>query len=90
MNLKLKTCIEGSIKSIGTYKHAVNKLNMINTSMDKTSCTTLDYRSTGQISQGDNPNKETLIYISYISCCYRLSLYNLSCPKSNRTIVCLE
>jgi len=50
MNLKLKTCIEGSIKSIGTYKYEVNKLNMINTSMDKTSCTSLDYRSTGQIS----------------------------------------
>ena len=28
MNLKLKTYIEGSMKSIGTYKHAVNKLNM--------------------------------------------------------------
>jgi len=28
MNLKLKTCMEGSMKSIGTYKHAVNKLNM--------------------------------------------------------------
>ena len=28
MNLKLKTFIEGSMKSIGTYKHAVNKLNM--------------------------------------------------------------
>ena len=27
MNLKWKTCIEGSMKSIGTYKHAVNKLN---------------------------------------------------------------
>jgi len=90
MNLKLKTCIEGSIKSIGTYKHVVNKLNMLNISMNKTSCTSSDYGSTGQISQGDNSNKETLNYIRYISFCHRLSLYNLSCPKSNRTIVCLE
>ena len=88
MNLKLKTCIEGSMKSIGTYKHAVNKLNMINTSMNKTSCTSSDYEFTGQIRQGDNPNKETLIYIPHILCRHRLSLYNLSCPKSNRTIVC--
>jgi len=28
MNQKLKTCIEGSMKSTGTYKHVVNKLNM--------------------------------------------------------------
>ena len=47
VNLKLKTCIEGSMKSIGTYKHAVNKLNMINISMDKTSCTSSDYGFSG-------------------------------------------
>ena len=84
MNLKLKTCIEGSMKSIGTYKHALN------TSMKKTSCTSSDYGFTGQIRQGDNPNKKTLIYIPHISCRHRLSLYNLSCPKNNRTIVCQE
>ena len=82
--------IEGSMKSIGTYKHAINKLNMISISMDKTSCTSSDYGFTGQICQGDNSNKETLIYIPHISCCHRLSLYNLSCPKNNRTIVHLE
>ena len=49
MNLKLKTYIEGSMKSIGTYKHAINKLNMITTSMDKTSCTSSDYGFTGHI-----------------------------------------
>ena len=87
MNLKLKTCIGGSMKSIGTYKYAVNKLNMINTSMDKTSCTSSDYEFTGQIRQGDNSDKETLIYIPHISYRHRLSLYNLSSPKSNRTIV---
>ena len=80
--------IEGSMKSIGTYKHAVNKLNMINTSIDKTSCTSSDYRFTGLIRQEDNPNKKTLIYIQHMSRRHRLSLYNLSCPKSNRTIVC--
>jgi len=47
-----------------------------------------DYEFTGQIRQGDNPNKETLIYIPHISYRHRLSLYNLSCLKSNRTIVC--
>ena len=88
MNLKLKIYIEGSMKSICTYKHAVNKLNIINTSMDKISCTSSNYGFTGLIRQGDNPNKETLIYIPHISCCHRLSLYNLSCPKSNRTILC--
>ena len=84
MNLKLKTCIEGSMKSIGTYKH------VINTSVDKTSCTSSDYRFMGLIRQGDNPNNETLIYIPHISCRNRLSLYNLSCPKSNKTIVYLK
>ena len=90
MNLKLKTCIEGSMKSIGTYKHAVNKLNMINTNMDKTSCTSSNYGFTEQIGQVDNPNKKTLIYIPHTLCRHRLSLYNLSCLKSNKTIVCLE
>jgi len=28
MNLKLKTYIEGSMNNLGTYKHAINKLNM--------------------------------------------------------------
>jgi len=58
--------------------------------MDKTSCTSSDYGFTGQIRQGDNPNKETLIYMPYISCRHRLSLYILSCIKNNRTIVYLE
>ena len=88
MNLKLKTCIEGSMKSIGTYKHAVNKLNMINTSMDNISCTSSYYGFTGQIRQGYNPNKETLIYVPHISYRHRQSLYNLSYPKNNRTRVC--
>ena len=35
--------------------------------MDKTSCTSSDYEFTGQIRQGNNPNKETLIYIHHIS-----------------------
>jgi len=56
--------------------------------MDKTSCISSDYGFTGLIRQGDNSNKETLIYIPHISCRHRLSLYNLSCSKSNRTIVC--
>ena len=47
MNLKLKTCMEGSMKSMSTYKHAIN------ISMDKTSCTSLDYGFTGLIRQGD-------------------------------------
>ena len=69
VNLKLKTCIGGSMKSIGTYKHAINKLNMINISMNKTSCTSSDYGLTGQIRQGDNPNKETLTiyHISHVA-----------------------
>jgi len=58
--------------------------------MDKTSCTSSDYGFTGQIRQGDNRNKETLIYIPYISYRYRLNLYILSCPKNNKTIVYLE
>ena len=43
--------------------------------------------STAQIRQEYNPNKETLIYITHISCRHLLSLYNLSGPKNNRTIV---
>ena len=58
--------------------------------MDKTSYTSSDYGFTGQIRQEDNPNKETLIYIPYISCRHRLSLYILSYPKNNRTVVYLE
>jgi len=44
----------------------------------------------GVIRQGDNPNKETLIYIPHIRCHHHLNLYNLSCPQGNRTRVCLE
>jgi len=47
MNLKLKTCIEGSMKSIGACGKLVK--HAINTSMDKTSCTSSDYGFTGQI-----------------------------------------
>jgi len=43
--------------------------------MDKTSCTSSDYEFTGQIRQGDNRNKETLIYIPHISYRHRLILY---------------
>ena len=57
--------------------------------MDKTSCISSDYEFTGLIRQGDNPNKETLIYIPHTSCRHRLNLYNLSYPKGNRTIVYL-
>jgi len=58
--------------------------------MGKTSCTSSDYGFTRLIRQGDNPNKETLIYRQHIPYRHRLSSYNLSCPQSNRTRVCLE
>jgi len=40
--------------------------------MDKTSCTSSDYGFTRSIRQGDNPNKETLIYIPHITCRHHL------------------
>ena len=33
------------------------------------------------VRRGDNPNKETLIYIPYIPCRHNLSVYNPSYPK---------
>ena len=81
INLNRKTCMENGIESIGTHKHAINII------MDKTSCISSDYGFMGLIRRGDNPNKETLIYIPHISCRHRLSLYNLSCPQGNRTRV---
>jgi len=58
--------------------------------MDKTSCISSEYGFTGSIRQGDNLNKETLIYIPHISCWHHLSSYNLICPQINRTRVWLE
>jgi len=46
--------------------------------VDKTSCIGLDFGFMRLIRQGDNPNKETLIYIPYTPCHYNLSSYNLS------------
>ena len=59
-------------------KHAIN------TSMDKATYTSLDYGFMRLIRRGDNPNKETLIYIPYISYHHDLSSYNLSCLHNNR------
>ena len=59
-------------------KHAIN------TSMNKTSCTSPDYRFMRLIHQGDNPNKEALIYKSYVQYHHDLSSYNLSCLHNNR------
>ena len=44
----------------------------------------------GVIRQGNNTNKETLIYIPHIQYHHHLSSYNLSYPQGNRTRVCLE
>jgi len=89
--------MENGIESISTHNHATNILtcdkytkHSINISMDKTSCISSDYRYTGLTRQGNNPNKETLIYIPHIRCHYPLSSSNLSCPQGNRTRVCLE
>jgi len=43
---------------------------------DKTNYTGSVDRFMRLIPRGDNPNKETLIYISYASCLHRLSTYN--------------
>ena len=48
INLNRKTCIENNMESIGTHKHAINtSIHTTITSMDKTSCTSSDYRFTG-------------------------------------------
>jgi len=72
------------------YKETCDKYikHAINISMDKTSFISSYYGFMGLIHQGDNPNKETLIYIPHIPCRLHLSSYNLSCPQSNRTRVC--
>jgi len=57
--------------------------------MDKTSCTSSDYRFIRLIRQGDNANKKTVTYTPHTPCRYHMSSYNLSC-HSNRTRVCLE
>jgi len=50
--------------------------HVINTSMNKTSCTSPDYGFMRLISREDNPNKETFICIPYTSSHHRLSLYS--------------
>ena len=40
-----KICIEYSVESIGTYKHGNKKSNnMLDVNVDKTSCTSSDYK----------------------------------------------
>ena len=77
---KMVSRVQVHINMRRDIKHAIN------ISMDKTSCTISDYGFTGLIRQGDNPNKETLIYIPHISCRHHLSLYNLSYPQSNQSV----
>jgi len=69
------------VESLSTNKHAIN------TSMDKTSCASSNYRFMRLIRQGDNQNKETLIYLPYTPCRHHLSSYNLSFYQSNRISV---
>ena len=69
-----KICIEYSVESIGTYKHGNETLNnMLGVNVGKTSCTSSDYRFMRLIRRGDNPNKETLIYIPYTPCRHHLN-----------------
>ena len=53
---------------------------MLNTSVDKTSYISLDFGFIRLIQRGNNPNKETLIYIPYTSCHHNLSSYNSRGP----------
>ena len=95
--LNRKTCMKNGIESI---VHINMRQNMatcdkntkhaINISMDKTCCINLDYGFMGLIRGGDNPNKETLIYIPHIRCHHHLNSYNLSCHQGDRTRVCLK
>jgi len=57
--------------------------NTLNTSVDITSCTSSDFVFMRLIRQGNNPNKETLMYIPYALYHHRLSVYNLSCIRIN-------
>ena len=53
------------------------------TSIDKTSCISLDFGLIRLVRRGDNPNKKTRMYIPYTPCLNNLSSYNSSCPQSD-------
>jgi len=79
INLNKKICVENRVASIHPNMNEVSSDEMYRS--DKTSCTGSVDRFMRLIPRGDNPNKETLIYIPYTSCLHQLSTHNLSCPQ---------
>jgi len=59
--------------------------NMLSANVDQTSGTSSNVGFMRLICRRNNPNKETLIYITYILCHHGLNSYNLSCPQCKRT-----
>jgi len=52
---------------------------MYNVNVCKTNCINSIYEFMRLVGRRDNPNKETLMYISYTSFHHQLGIYNQSC-----------
>jgi len=72
--------------TVRTYiQSCIEILNrVLDASAGKTSCVSLVYRFTRLVRQGDNPNKESLIDIIYISCHHCSSRHNPGCRQTSQ------